>query len=81
MTKYDVFYLLVVTSNVSSFGCLVEVVVMSHFPVLLVKGKSKRSAVNKIYTLAQKLDVLKYAGRHSESEAVQHFGIPRTTIQ
>ena len=81
MTKYDVFYLLVVTSNVSSFGCLAEVVVISHFPVLLVKGKSKCSTVNKIYTLAQKLDVLKYAGRYSDSEAAQHFGIPRTTIQ
>ena len=57
----DVFYLLVVTSNVLSFGRLVEVVVMSHLPVLLVKGKSKHSAVNKIYALAQKLDVLKYA--------------------
>ena len=81
MTKYDVFYVLVVTSNVLSFGCLVEVVVMSHLLVLLVKGKSKYSAVNKIYTLAQKLDVLKYADRHSESEAAQNFGIPHTTIQ
>ena len=45
------------------------------------KGKSKRSAANKTYTLAQKLAVLKYAGRHSESEAAQHFGIPRTTIR
>ena len=45
------------------------------------KGKSKCSTVNETYTLAQKLDVLKYAGRHSESEAGRHFGIPRTTIR
>ena len=45
------------------------------------KGKSKHSAVNKTYTLAQKMAVLKYAGTHSESEAARHFGIPRTTIR
>ena len=33
MTKYDIFYLVVMTSNVSSFVCLAEVVVMSHLPM------------------------------------------------
>ena len=41
------------------------------------KGKSKHSAVNKIYNLAQKLDALKYAGRHSAWK----FGIPWTAIR
>lgn len=33
--------------------------------------------MNKIYILAQKLDVLKYAGRHS----ARHFGTPCTTVR
>ena len=51
-----------------------------------VSGPSKsngkiRSAVNKTYSLAAKLDVLKYVTLHSESEASRHFDIPRTTIR
>ena len=49
-------------------------------PVVL-KVKSKRSAVNKMYYLAKKLEVLKYIGQYSESEAARHFDIPRTTIR
>ena len=45
------------------------------------KGKGTHSAVNKTYSLALKLDVLKYAGIHSESETARHFDRPHTTIQ
>ena len=44
-------------------------------------NQCKRSAVNKIYTLAQKLEVLQYVRTHFEAEAARHFEIPRTTIQ
>ena len=49
-------------------------------PVVL-KVKSKCSAVNNTYSLAKKLEVLKYVGQYSESEAARHFDIPRTTIR
>ena len=44
------------------------------------KEKKKRSAVYKTYTLRQKLEVLDYVKSFSESQAANHFGIPRTTI-
>jgi hypothetical protein len=44
------------------------------------KEKKKRSAVYKTYTLSQKLEVLDYVKSFSESQAANHFGIPRTTI-
>ena len=47
---------------------------------VVFKVKGKRSAVNKTYSLAWKLEVLKYVGQYSESEAACHFDISRTTI-
>ena len=46
-----------------------------------LKGKNKRSAVNKTYSLARKFEVLNYVAKFSESEAARHFDIPRTTIR
>ena len=40
-----------------------------------------RGAVNKTYTLAQKLEVLQYVRSHFEAEVAHHFEIPRTTIR
>ena len=44
-------------------------------------NQRKRGAVNKTYTLAQKLEVLQYVRTHSEAEAARHFEIPQTTIR
>ena len=38
MTKYDVFYLSVMTSNVLSFVCLAKVVIMSHLSLVGIRG-------------------------------------------
>ena len=40
----------------------------------------ERSTVYKSYTFAQKLEVLAYVKANSQSNAAEHFGIPRTTI-
>ena len=46
------------------------------------KIASKRSAVNKTYSLAKKMAVLlEYVAKYSESEAACHFEIPRTTLR
>ena len=47
----------------------------------ITKGKAKQSAFNKTYSIARKLEVVKYVKNHSETEAAHHFGIPRTTLR
>ena len=44
-------------------------------------NQRERGAVNKTYTLAQKLDIIQYLRTHSEAEAARHFEIPQTTIR
>ena len=50
-------------------------------PSTIHGNQCKRSAVNKTYTLAQKLEVLQYVRTYFEAEAARHFEIPWTTIQ
>ena len=47
----------------------------------MISGPSnpKHSAVNRTYSLSQKLEVLQYIYTYSEGEAACHFSIPRTT--